>query len=74
MLPFRFFFTDRKTEQEIRQWLETLTEAQRQELAAIDSTFKYGRKGSDDVKAVTQDWIEEHGGNREWWMDFEARG
>ena len=50
-------------------WLASLSEEQRQELARIDYGYRAGNPAdvNRSVKSVTEDWIEEHGGERIWW-------
>jgi len=51
---------------ELNDWLNSLTEKQIQELGSMD----YGSGGYDnrDIRPIIKDWIEEHGGEREWWI------
>jgi len=56
----------------LEEWLESLTEAEIQELGSIDFGYHYNQKEAAVKQSITQDWIEEHGGEREWWRLFET--
>ncbi len=45
------------------RWLSTLTQSEKDELARLD----YDSPNNDDLAEITKDWIEEHGGERDFW-------
>ncbi len=49
---------------EVKCWLETLTVEEKDELARLD----YNSPMDGDLAEITKDWIEEHGGNRDFWF------
>lgn len=52
------------------RWFENLLDSQKDELASLDEQWYGG--GDDHNVEVTKDWIEEHGGNRNWWTDIRS--
>ncbi len=46
-----------------KQWFAALDEQQKEELAALD----YDSPNDDVLAEVTKDWIEENGGDRDFW-------
>lgn len=54
----------------VQRWLDTLGDAKLQELAQIDRAYFEAPNGSDEektAKEIAKDWIEDHGGSRDWW-------
>jgi len=60
-----------RVSKEAKRWFLSLSEAQTQELCAIDySRLQATSPEYINIRNVAQDWIEEHGGEREWWIQF----
>jgi len=63
---------------DFRDWLESLTLEQRRELGALDHAWSMAMGDVDKyhIREITRDWIEENGGQRNWWgsitHDFEG--
>lgn len=49
--------------------LDSLSSQQQQEIYELDRHWAHqsSRKDRDAVIGICKDWIEEHGGDREWW-------
>ena len=55
----------------IAKWLSGIPEREQQEYVAIDREFNVAPASSEEactLMDVGKDWIEEHGGERWWWM------
>jgi uncharacterized lipoprotein len=67
----------RSDENKGNRWLSTLSQAQLSELRQINEEWwAQGYMGSADDQPEGQvmgDWIEENGGDREWWKYIELR-
>lgn len=58
-----------KIRRQIREWLLSLPDGDLAVLAEMNEDW-YEGVDSEDLTEITQDWIEERGGDREWWWNI----